>query len=257
MGASPEDLSLLSRPAAPPDDELTYGGAASHVADVWPGAARAARRPLFVLVHGGFWSPRYDRTHLRPMAAKVRDLGWTVVSVEYRRQAGHPGLATADLAEALRVLPPRLAGCHNGRVVVAGHSAGGHLALWSASQAPAPGLIATLALAPLASLDRAHRLGLGGGAVLRFLGGTPAERPGYDPMRLPSPTSPVVLLRAEHDGLVPAEVAGSYAEAHPCRLRTVAGARHFSLVDPDHWASAIVVAELDALSRRTPGPADA
>lgn len=107
----------------------------------------------------------------------------------------------------------------------------------------------TLALAPVVDLDRAHRLGLGRGAVARFLGGTPGERPGYDLVRLPQPASPVVLLQAEHDGLVPGEVIRPYADVHPCRLRTVAGARHFSLIDPAHPAWVVVVAELETLGR--------
>jgi acetyl esterase/lipase len=171
-----------------------------------------------------------------------------VVSPEYRRVPGQPELATGDLSVALRRLPARMAGRHDGRVLVVGHSAGGHLALWAAACAPPPMLAGTLALAPLADLAHAHALGLGRGAVRRFLGAPPEERAGYDPARLPTPVTPVSLVEAELDGLVPADVVRGYAEAHPCRLLRAAGARHFSLIDPENPGWRIVPAELRRLS---------
>ena len=58
---------------------------------------------------------------------------------------------------------------------VAGHSAGGHLALWLANE-PLP-LHRVVALAPVGDLRAAAAAGLGDGAVEAFLGGTPTRCP--------------------------------------------------------------------------------
>ncbi|MDH6115099.1 acetyl esterase/lipase [Kitasatospora sp. MAP12-15] len=239
-----EDRSVLTRPAPAPDLTLRYGPAADQVADAWPGDGRAAHRPLAVLVHGGFWRPDYDRTHARPMAGALRDAGWTVLSVEYRRCPGQPDLMTADVAAALAALPALLTP-HNGSVVLLGHSAGGHLALWSAAAAPTPALAGVIALAPVADLALADQLRLDNGAVADFLGGPAEERPDLDPVRLDTPSVPVVIVHGSEDEVVPPKLADSYLAAHPAtRLERVAGAGHFALIDPLSAAWPVLLATL-------------
>ncbi|UCM88202.1 alpha/beta hydrolase [Streptomyces marincola] len=243
-----EDRSVLGRQAPPPPLTLRYGEGPDHVADAWPGGPGAAERPLVVLVHGGFWRPAYDRTHTRPMAAALRDAGWTTLSVEYRRQPGAPEATTADLLTALARLPGELAAAgapFDGSLLLAGHSAGGHLALWAAAAHPPPRLAGTLALAPVADLRLAHRLGLDDGAVGDFLGGPPDGAAALDPVRLPAPAAPVVLLHGTEDIRVPPRVGDSYAAAHPAtRLVRVPGAGHFELIDPLSAAWPLVTAAL-------------
>ncbi|WP_055586833.1 alpha/beta hydrolase [Peterkaempfera griseoplana] len=249
-----EDRSVLGRLTPGPDLTLRYGPGPDQVADAWPGGARAAQRPLVVLVHGGFWRPDYDRVHLRPLGAALRDAGWTVVSVEYRRRPGHPELTVGDIAMAVAAVPASSGtgwhqGLHNGSTVVVGHSAGGHLALWSAAAAPAPRLAGTLALAPVADLELAYRLDLDGGAVADFLGGPPEDSRDLDPVRLAAPATPVVVLHGVDDGIVPLAVAESYAAAHPAaRLVTLPGAGHFALIDPLSEAWEAVLDALASLS---------
>lgn len=243
-----EDRSVLSRTAPAPDETVRYGPLPEHVADAWHGDARAAARPLVVLVHGGFWRPEYDRAHTHPMAAAIRDAGWTVCSIEYRREPGRPEHTVRDVADALAAVPGALDG-HDGRVIVAGHSAGGHLALWAASAGPAPGQAGTLALAPVADLRLAEQLHLDDGAVPDFLGGDAASRADLDPARLPVPAGPVVLLHGLLDEIVPIVVAESYAAGQPgSRLVAVPGAAHFAVIDPLSAAWPAVLAELSNLS---------
>ncbi|WP_377267162.1 alpha/beta hydrolase [Peterkaempfera sp. SMS 1(5)a] len=250
-----EDRSVLDRAAPGPDLTLRYGPAAEQVADAWLGDARATRRPLVVLVHGGFWRPEYDRVHLRPLGMALRDAGWTVVSVEYRRSPGRPEVTAGDIAVALTAIPASSAarwhqGLHNGSVVVVGHSAGGHLALWSASAAPAPGLVGTVALAPVADLGLAHRLDLDDGAVADFLGGPPEDNGDLDPVRLAVPGAPVVVVHGTEDGIVPLAVAESYTAAHPAtRLVALPDIGHFALIDPlsEAWGTVVdTLASFDA-----------
>lgn len=243
-----EDRSVLSRTAPAPDTTVRYGPLPEHVADAWQGDQRAAARPLVVLVHGGFWRPEYDRAHTHPMAAAIRDAGWTVSSIEYRREPGRPDDTVRDVAAALAAVPGELDG-HDGRVIVAGHSAGGHLALWAASAAPAPRQAGTLALAPVADLRLAEQLHLDDGAVPDFLGAAAASRADLDPARLPAPPAATVLLHGLLDEIVPVAVAEAYAAVQPgSRLVTVPGAAHFAVIDPLSAAWPAVLAELDRLS---------
>jgi acetyl esterase/lipase len=224
-----EDRSVLTRSAPEPDEVRRYGGGSDQVVEVFHGDGRAAGHPLIALIHGGFWRPGYVRTHLRPLAVALREEGRTVVSMEYRREPGVPDASTDDVRAALAVA----AGLTGGSVVVAGHSAGGHLALWAAAAAPAAGLLGTVALAPVADLVAAHHASLGDGAVRDFLGGTPDGRPDLDPVRLATPDTPIWIVHGEQDAIVPVAQAYRYREAHPSAgVDVVPMAGHFALIDP-------------------------
>lgn len=214
-----EDRSILGLPAPEPSAELYL-----------PSGDRIGR---VALIHGGFWRPSYDRVHLRPMAAALRDLGWEVVSVEYRRVPGDPDVTVSDVRAVLSSLKPD---------VVAGHSAGGHLALWAAATL---GLKA-VALAPVADLRMAEELNLDGGAVKAFLGVAAAERADLDPSRLPP--SGAVLIHGELDSVVPIGLSRAFAKARPgSRLVELPGTAHFELIDPRADAWTVVIQELQRL----------
>jgi acetyl esterase/lipase len=250
-----EDRSVLDRPAAPPDAAVAYGKHPDQVIDVWYGGGAA---PVVVLLHGGFWRPQWDRTHLRPMAEALRHAGWTVAVPEYRREPGNPDVTVADVRAALDRLPAALAGRydegHGPVPVVAGHSAGGQLALLAATapwHGPAdPLLRGVLALAPVADLVLAERLDLDDGAVVDFLGTSAPARADLDPVRLGEPVVPVTVLHGTADDRVPPEVSASYAEGRQAaRLVTAPGADHFALIDPASAAWTLVIDELRKLSQ--------
>ena len=253
-----DDDAVLSRTATEPDSVVRWGPGPDDVADVRVGDGRAvagggASRPLLVMVHGGFWRPAYDRIHVRPMTQALAAAGWTVAAPEYRRVPGDPDATCDDVCTALRMLPSALTGAHDGRVVVLGHSAGGHLALWAAAAAPAPGLVGTLALAPVADLVGAERDGLGSGAVVAFLGSGTASRPDLDPVRLGHPTGRVVLVHGDADEIVPLRQSHAYADAHPAAvLEAVPDTGHFALIDPASRAWSRVIAALDLLGGSAP-----
>lgn len=222
-------MSVLDRPGPEPDDVVAYGTDPDQVTDVWQGEGAQV-----VLLHGGFWRPEWDRTHLRTLAGALRDAGYRVALPEYRRVPGMPDLMTYDVTHALAGLEP---------AIVIGHSAGGHLALWAANQARA-----VLALAPVADLILAEREDLDIGAVRDFLGGPAASRPDLDPIRLPRSNVPVTLLHGTADDRVPLQVSEAYAEAHPeARLVTLPGVDHFDLIDPSSKAWPVLLEELAKL----------
>jgi acetyl esterase/lipase len=230
--AQPDDLSVLTRPARAPDEVVAYGTDPDQVADVRFGAAGAADRPLVLIVHGGFWRPQYDRAHTGPMAEAISAAGLTVASTEYRRIPGEPDATLQDVSDALAKLPAKISR-HNGKVVLIGHSAGGHLVLWLSSARRTPQLIGTLALAPAADLALAHQLNLGDGATELFIGADPRTRPDLDPALLPSPRTPTVIVHGDRDVVVRPAVSDSYAASHPSvRLVRLIGVGHFAPIDP-------------------------
>ena len=95
--------------------------------------------PVVIFIHGGCWLAEYDITTTRPLAGALRDQGIAVWNLEYRRVGNpggnYPGLlldigsGTDHLKQLASDYPLDLS-----RVIVMGHSAGGHLALWTGAR---------------------------------------------------------------------------------------------------------------------------
>ncbi|GIG64148.1 alpha/beta hydrolase family protein [Phytomonospora endophytica] len=231
---------VLSR-WAPAGETVHYGPLDEQVVEYWHGGSRG----LIAFVHGGFWRAAFDRAHVRPLCNDLAARGFTVAAVEYRRASpGVPGWPATfdDLDAALAALPGELP------LVVAGHSAGGHLALWAGSRTPR--VAGVLALAPVADLGTAFREDLDEGAVRDFLGGSPEEHPeryaAADPMRLPVPAR-TVLIHGDADDEVPPAQSRAYAKATGARLVELPGAGHYAVIDPKSAEWPTVVAELESL----------
>jgi acetyl esterase/lipase len=243
-----EDRSVLSRSCRPPDEVLRYGPDRDHVIDVRRARTPHPERPLVLLVHGGFWRPEYDRTHTGPMGEALAAGGWTVATIEYRRIPGQPDATVEDVRRAIEQVP-RLIDRHTGKLLLLGHSAGGHLVLWAAAQPRLQGLQGVVALAPVADLQWAYARGLDGDAVQAFLGAEPATRPDLDPARLAAPGTAVHVLHGELDGIVPPACGEHYRAKHPAvRLVRLPDAGHFAVIDPLAPAWDHVLASLRALA---------
>ena len=252
---------VLDRPAPPPDRTVRYGDHPDQVVDLRIPTPIRPEHPPVIFVHGGFWRAAFDRAHAGPLAAGLAARGHAVATVEFRRVGqtggGWPGTFD-DVAAAVSVAITELP---DGPPVLAGHSAGGQLALWYAARAPGR-VRAVLALAPVADLALAYRLGLGDGAVGALLGGGPDEVPdryaAADPARHGPLPVPAVLVHGTEDDRVPVTVSRSYAAvAGPAvRLVELPGIEHFGLIDPLSPAWAEVLRALDGTGvdgRREPG----
>jgi hypothetical protein len=248
-------MSVVVAPAPAPGDRDTtdvtrieYGEAPEQFGDLWlPEPSPAEPLSVVVLVHGGFWRARYALDLMDPLAADLVARGFAVWNVEYRRVGqdggGYPG-TLADVGRAVdRLTDLTDQPLDLERVVIVGHSAGGHLAFWAAgrdhlkagepgsSPALLPGLV--IGQGPVGDLVEAARLGAGNGAVLDLMGGTPDELPAQYEAANPAigPGVAVAVVRGERDDVVlPAYSVP--ASANPVTEIDVAGEDHFDLIDP-------------------------
>lgn len=201
---------------------------------------------LVVLVHGGFWKERYDRTHTRDQARSLADAGFLVATPEYRRVGGGGGWPTTgtDLEAALAALPR--AGEELGlgwdRAVMTGHSAGGHLALWLVSRPLSIDFEVVVGLAPVCDLALADELHLGDDAVARLLDGAALTRADPATLLQDTPGATVHLVHGIDDDTVPVELSRRFATSHPwAQLTELRGTGHFEFLDPRSAAWVAVV----------------
>ena len=197
--------------------------------------------PVVVFIHGGFWRAAFDLTHARPLCAALAAAGFAVWSLEYRRLGqpggGYPGTLD-DVREAAAHLHA-LAGIHPldlTRVIAAGHSAGGQLALWLAAQDTLK-LRGVVSLAGVADLRLGWSLQLSDGVVGEFMGGTPDEVPeryaAASPIELLPMRVPQRIVHGTDDRVVPFVIGERFAKASGnAELITLEGAGHSQVIDP-------------------------
>ncbi len=172
--------------------------------------------------------------------------GLVVATPEYRRVGNGGGwpVTADDVLLAVRRLPELLGwvGIEPAPLVLTGHSAGGHLALWLATtDLPVQRVVA---LAPVCDLGEATRLGLGGGATTAFLDG--ADPSAADPMVLLAdrPGTEVDIVHGVDDDDVPVSLSRGLVARHPwVQLHEVPGG-HMDLIEPGSAAWPTVVDEL-------------
>jgi acetyl esterase/lipase len=220
-----EDRSIFDMEPVTPTKSTPYGNSEDQVIDFYLPANIA--KPLVVLIHGGYWRSEYDRRHCTPLASNIAKDGWPVALIEYRRIIGNPDAMISDVLTAVEVVKKEFS-----KIILLGHSAGGHLALLVANQTSAVGVIA---LAPVTDLLRAEELDLDEGAVSDFLG-CPAEiRRDLDPMRCNQPKMKTVLIHGALDMRVPIQFSRDYLflkQLNDLDLLEVANLGHFELIDP-------------------------
>jgi acetyl esterase/lipase len=232
-----------------------YGSDPEQVADLLLPATEGPH-PVAVLLHGGFWRARFDRSLMAALAVDLADRGWATWNVEYRRVGNGGGVPETldDVRAAIAAIADLKEPLQDGRVVIVGHSAGGQLGLCVADE---PAVTAVVSLAGVCDLASAFADALGESATDAFMGGAPDERPTEyalaDPLRhVPAPAR-VLLIHGDADPRVPVAQSRRYAQAAAaagddrCELVELAGVDHFALIDPRTEAWATTAARLETM----------
>ncbi len=256
---------ILTIPPPPADQRIAYGDHPLQFGDLrLPAGANPPHSPypLAIFVHGGYWRARYDLAYFGHCCADLTKRGIATWNIEYRRLGdpggGWPG-TFCDVGNAIdyvRTLAQSFPiDIHN--VVLVGHSAGGHLALWAAGRQRLPigsaigaanplAIRAAVALAPVADLRMAWDLRLSSGVAAELIGGTPDDYPERYAQGSPADLVPLgvrqMIVHGVLDTSVPLEVGRSYAEraraaGDAAVLLALPETDHFEIVDPatEQW----------------------
>ena len=262
---------LLARPLARADQRIAYGPGPSQFGELWL-PSTPGRRPLVMMIHGGCWRARVATLSIMNYAADdLRRRGFAVWNIEYRgvdqAGGGYPGtfLDVAAAADALRAVA-RSRPIALGRVVVVGHSAGGHFAAGLAARRRLPphGPLAAgdpLPIAGVVSLgglpdlkaDKAADGAACGPQVVDALTGPPG--PGHPDVyadtspaeRLPLGV-PQAVVNGAQDGVAPPWLGRAYADrlraaGDPVTYVEVPDSGHVELIAPGSaaWARAVAL----------------
>ncbi len=264
MSRTFDEVLALAAPA--PDAVFTYGPESLQFAEIY--RPEGAPKAVVGLIHGGCWQNAYDVAHVRPVAHGLREQGYLVSALEYRRLGDHGGGWPGtfhDIGAGVDALVELAAGLP---VLLVGHSAGGHLALWAAAR---PGFAAdhpfvsstplmisgVLGLAPITDLV-SYAAGTSSceRATAELLGGTPEAVPdryaAVSPLALVPLGVPVAFVQGMNDSIVPASQAETLLAAvldadDRGSLRYVPGAGHFDLIYPGTLAWHTALASLREL----------
>lgn len=261
---------LLEREREPADHRIAYGQGEAQYGELWLPRGEGPH-PLVIMIHGGCWRAEIPGTILQDqLNADLRRRGHAVWNITYPRvghdDGGYPGtfISVAAALDHVRGLaeehPLDLS-----RSVVVGHSAGGHLALWSAARPllaeDAPGASkaafiprAVISLAGLNDLEHyaAHGPGRCGEPeiVEALVGARAAPYADTSPARLLPLGVPQVLISGGLDPIVSPALGRAYAaraEAAGDEVRhiEIAEAGHFELIDPAAPAWRVVLNEIE------------
>lgn len=270
-------LDRAHRPTA--DHKISYGDHLDQYGELWlpkkHRADAASPIPVVVLVHGGCWRADLPGPELVAfLADALRGEGVAVWNVTYRRVgtkaekfSPYPDtfLDVIHATEKLRELAPRFALDLN-RVVTTGHSAGGHLALWTAARAKLPltsplyrkdalpihAVVGLAALPDLAYARVAAAHACGADTVDKLIDRQSRGDSAYADTSV-TPLLPLnvpqTLVSGVYDGIAPPVHAWRYreraAEKHESvQLVTIDNAGHFELIAPWTEAGREVVAQI-------------
>lgn len=205
----------------------------------------------------------YGRDELNKIAIDLVGKNYAVWNIEYRR-LGEPGAGwprtLQDVVSAINHLESLVKigiDLDLNRVIVAGHSAGGHLALCASARKKAEKLLPLVRLQPLAAvglaaitdLSCAFEMKLGNGAVNEFLGGSPNQYPERYETSSPIMLLPIgvkqLIIHGEIDKAIPIEMSRSYATAAKAtgddvEIKELPDVGHMEFIDPNSKAHLIL-----------------
>ena len=226
------------------DEQFSYGAEALQRVYVWHGRDAldtSLSGKAMVFVHGGCWLNAYGYEHAKGLYSALANLGMGVYAIEYRRVGdeggGWPG-SLNDVVSAINTSLERitLQGDYS-ETFIAGHSAGGHLALLATQQMPQQlaryGVKQVVGLAAITDVrSYAHGTNSCQTATEAFMKTTPTENPDAYNNASPNATlihTPVVLLQGDADSIVPVQ----HATMAGAEKRIINNGGHFDWLHPE------------------------
>jgi acetyl esterase/lipase len=184
-----------------------------------------SNKHIVAIIHGGFWMGEYniDNSLIDTLIDYLTSRNYSVCMIEYRRvgnlggDGGYP-YTNDDIINALNKLNEiSLTTEHMDitKTIILGHSAGGHLAMWSCCNNPSKLLnfipILCLALAPVGDLEDGYKRKLSdsGEAIPNYMGKISPTGLDGCPYLLASPTrllpliTPTLLVAGRDDDCIP------------------------------------------------------
>lgn len=231
--------------------------------------------PVVITIHGGFWQSKYNLEENDPIVEDLTRRGYATWNIEYRRVGEEGGGWTGtfnDVIDAVNHLT-KIEERFNldlSHVVALGHSAGGHLALWLASQidkvqndeignnltVPIQGVISLAGVTNLKNMWEIHEERGMHSHVGSFIGGSPQEVPERYTLASPIELLPInveqILIHGELDGHVPVELSIDYhrmaiKQGGKVSLVVLPEVEHFMIIDPSSSAWRSVVHSIETL----------
>lgn len=251
-------------PSSPANHRIHYGSDTFQFGDLRLPQG-SGRHPVAVAIHGGCWKYRHgdltaDLQNTAALSSAITKLGIATWNIEYR-QIDNPGGGwtgtfedVANAIDHLRVLansyPLDLK-----RIVIIGHSAGGHLGTWAAARHRLPKQSPFLLKEPLHVVGVVNLAGpadlekflpiqsqvCGEPVITTLIGGSPSDVPDRYRLASPSHLLPIgvkqVLISGAQDKIVPPWLGQKYAEeakkaGDDVTFASVENASHFEVIAP-------------------------
>jgi acetyl esterase/lipase len=250
-----QDLMQLPTPAS--GQKIAYGKDSLQFGELRMPAGKGPF-PVVVVIHGGCWLAQYNYQYMNHLSAALTKADYATWNLEFRR-VGDPGggwpgtfLDVGQGVDFVKQLA-RQYSLNSKKVVVMGHSAGGHLALWAAGRKNLPrnselytrnplkvtGVVSLAGIPDLVSYSVAK--GSCNAAVEKLMGGSPGAVPHRYQQGTPSSKlarrATVRLVQGSLDPIVPVSQASDFAakssgKGSHVKIALLPQAGHFDLVAP-------------------------
>ena len=259
---NPAYSSVTKLASQQPDATISYGEDPNQYGLLWTSDKTKHNDTLVVLIHGGCWLTAFDIQHTLPMATAVHQAGFNVWSLEYRRTGESGGgwpTTYQDIMAGIKAINSfDKTETKFKKIIIAGHSAGGHLALLAGRDAAklfpqdfdvhVIGLAAISDIATYAKGDNGCQK-----AGVQFMAGTSDELP--EKYRLANPAAheikvPISLMHGAVDPIVSIDQSNNFKQADIEKF-AVDKAGHFDWVHPGSSAFNLFVSRLNELKDRT------
>ena len=234
---------------------ISYGPSPRQTIDLFPGKDAKADAPLAMFIHGGWWRA-LSPAMFSQMAKGANAHGVTVAVVGYDLA---PNVTIATIIEQMRAAVLHLWRAHKKRVMVYGHSAGGHLAAclaateWKTLDPSAPNDLVPAAYAISGAFDLAPLTQISVNADLKL-----DEKSAHDCSPLYWQVPVGRTLDAVVGGIESSEflrqsktIAEVWQGTAQTRYEAIAGANHFTVLDPLTDAGSAMTRRVVELARQT------